>query len=268
MSDATTRLVGLAGDRDFLVSRSAGEGMPVVFLNSLAADHRMWGGVRRRLSSQTLAYDARGHGASEVVPGGCTVEDLAGDAFALMDAEGLDRAVLCGLSLGGTTAMRMAAEAPDRVAGLVLANTAVSFPPPSMWEERAEKARGGHYQDLVQPTLERWLTEDFRNANPETAEAVRDMIAATPAEGYATCCEALAQGDESASLRGYEGPVLIVAGEHDQSTPLARAEEMKTLNPNAEIVTLDAAHLSSVEAEADFAAALSEFVRRREAEGV
>jgi CO/xanthine dehydrogenase Mo-binding subunit len=152
-----------------------------------------------------------------------------------------------------------AAVAPERVAGLALANTAVSFPPATMWAERADAARAGRIGDFVAPTLQRWLTGDSRRANPDATEDVRAMVAATSPEGYAAACAALGRADLMAALSGHGGPVLLIAGTQDQSTPIARAEEMQRLAPQADLVTLDAAHLSSVEAPAEFAAHLERF---------
>lgn len=257
--------ITLEGGRKLFVSTSARQnGLPVLFLNSLAADHSMWEGVRTRLGRRSVAFDMRGHGESDVVPGTATVADLAAEAFAVMDAAGLDRAVLCGLSLGGLIAMEMAAQAPGRVAGLVLANTAVSFPPPTMWQDRAATARAGGWTDLVQPTLERWLTPGFRQAHPASATGVRAMLEALPPEGYAAACSVLATGDSTAALKGYGGPVLLIAGAHDQSTPVARAEQMQALAPQAELVVLDAAHVSAIERPDEFAAALERFVAGQE----
>lgn len=261
-AEQPSRVLLPGGHRLNAVLRSGGAGTPVVFLNSLAADLSMWSEVEPAISGRTtLLCDARGHGGSEVVPGDCTVADLGRDVLALMDARGIDRAILCGLSLGGITAMWIAGHAPERVAGLVLANTAVSFPPPQMWRDRAEVARREGVASLVEPTMGRWLTENYRQGRPESAEAVRAMIAATPAEGYAACCGALAEADMSEALAAYRGPVLLVAGRHDQSTPVARAEEMKALNTTAELAVLEAAHLSSVEAADAFAEALGRFCR-------
>ena len=253
------RRIDLAGRPSLYVSESPGTGLPIVFSNSLAADLSMWNGVRERLSRPSVAYDTRGHGQSAVGTGPCAISDLADDALAVMDAVGLDRAVICGLSLGGATAMAVAETAPQRVAGLVLANTAVTFPPRELWQERAEKARSGNYPALVEPTLDRWLTESFRAAQPDAAEQVRAMIAAIPPDGYAACCEALASADLRSEMRSYGGQVMVIAGAHDTSTPVARAEEIQALSPKAELVVLEAAHLSSVEAAAAFADHLERF---------
>ena len=263
------RSIAVEGGRRLFLSERVGEGnrLPVLFLSSLAADVTMWNGVRDHLDRQTVAFDTRGHGRSDVVPGDADLKALADDAVAVMDAVGLERAVVCGLSLGGITAMQMAAEVPGRIAGLVLANTAVSFPPAQMWRDRAAMARRGAFEELVQPTLERWLTQSYRDAEPETAESVRRMIRSTDPDGYAAACAALATGDATDALKSFRGPVLAIVGRHDQSTPVARAEEIVSLAQKGELVVLDAAHVAAIERAEEFAAALERFIERIEHHG-
>lgn len=249
--------------------RREGDGLPVVFLNSLAADLGMWDEVLAGLPGRAaLTWDMRGHGRSPMTRESgapeVSAQDLANDVLDLMQAEGIDRAVLCGLSLGGLVAMAAAEIAPDRVAGLVLANTAVEFPPASMWQDRRRTALDEGMAGLAEATLTRWLTERFRASHPERSAQILRMIAATSPEGYAACCAALAGGDGKAALRDFVGPVLVVAGAHDVSTPVARAQEIADLAQAAELVTLDAAHLSSVEAGEAFASHLDAFLWRVE----
>ncbi|MCI5074522.1 alpha/beta fold hydrolase [Oricola sp.] len=251
---------------ELAVSRRDGSGLPVMFLNSFAADHTMWDAVRDRLDRLTIAYDAQGHGASDIPAAPLTLDELAADARAVMDAEGLETAVLCGLSLGGLTAVQLAEEAPDRVAGLALANTAVNFPPPGLWRDRAEAARAGDYAGLVSPTLERWLTKGWRDTHPHETAQVRTMLEAMSPEGYAAACHALETGDVSTALAAWPGPTLVIAGEHDQSSPVARSEEMVRLASGADLVVLDAAHVSAIEAPDAFAQALEAFVAKCEAQ--
>jgi len=256
------------GHKLFLSERaSGGDRLPVLFLNSLAADLTMWEGVRDRLDRPTTAFDMRGHGRSDVIPGDADLKGLADDALAVMDAAGLDRAVLCGLSLGGLTAMYLAELVPDRIAGLVLANTAVNFPPAQMWRDRAAMARRGAFEELVQPTLERWLTQSYRDTEPDAAESVRRMIGTMSPEGYAAACAVLATADVTNALRGFNGPVLAIAGRYDQSTPVARAEEIVDLAQDGELLILEAAHVTAIERAAEFAAALESFSERIERYG-
>ncbi|WP_158625911.1 3-oxoadipate enol-lactonase [Arsenicitalea aurantiaca] len=245
-------------------SMGSRQGLPILFGNSLAADMSMWDEVAERLQAERLIvrYDMRGHGASEIVAEGTTLEGLGRDALAVMDALGLERVVYCGLSLGGLVGMWLALNAPERLAGLVLANTAASFPPASMWEDRAAAARRDGVSSLVAPTLERWLTPAFREANPERSEDIARMIGATPGAGYAACCGVLASADVSGRLGEIALPVLVIAGDTDPSTPPARAEELHRAIAGSELVTLSAAHLSAVEAADDMADALRRFAAR------
>tara|TARA_R110002124_G_scaffold66612_2_gene181246 strand:+ start:8481 stop:9287 length:807 start_codon:yes stop_codon:yes gene_type:complete len=264
----TTDKIETSHGHRLVVSHCAGTRLPVLFINSVAADHTMWAAVRERMARTSIAYDARGHGGSDVTQGALSVEDFAQDAIAVMDAAGLDRAILCGLSLGGLTAMQMAADAPERVAGLALANTATSFPPPSLWRERAADTRAGGWPKLIQPTLERWLTQAWRMANPEGTSQIVEMLSAMPPEGYAAACAALETGGTAEALSRWSGPTLIIAGAHDQSASLERAREMKTIAPQAERVILDTAHIAAIEDPEGFANALESFAARIEADHV
>jgi 3-oxoadipate enol-lactonase len=163
------------------------DAMPIVFSNSLAADMRMWDEVADRLgpATRTVRYDTRGHGRSDVPQDGYTLAALGEDVLAIMDALRIERALVCGLSLGGLAAQWLAVNAPDRVSGLVLANTAASFPPPSLWEERARNARHSGIDQFVEPTLGRWFTPRFRTEHPARVAAIGDVIRATSVSGYA-----------------------------------------------------------------------------------
>jgi len=260
MAREDNKLVKTAEGLTLLVSRrSSGVGVPILFLNSISADHTMWDAVRDRLNRPSVAFDTRGHGKSDATAGRVTITDLANDAIAVMDAIGMDRAIVCGLSLGGPVAMQIATLVPDRVVGLILANTATHFPTPERWQDRAAKLRNGGLSDMIQPTLERWVTEDWRRANPEGVAQIKDMLLATPPEGYAAACYALETADTSSALAGWTGPALIIAGAYDRSTPPERAEEMKKMCPSASLVTLGTAHISAIEDPDGFANALETF---------
>lgn len=261
----TTDLIKVANGARLLVSRLSGQGLPVLFLNSIGTDHTMWDAVRARLSQPSVAYDARGHGASDVTSGSVRVADLAQDALEVMESARLDRAIICGLSLGGLTAMHLAATAPERVAGLVLANTATSFPPASLWQDRAAQARAGGWPDLIQPTLERWVTADWRAANPDGTARIRKMLTAMPPEGYAAACAALETGDTAEALAAWPGPTLLIAGAHDKSATVQRAQDMKAIAPHAHLVVLQTAHIAALEDPLGFTDALEAFVASIEA---
>lgn len=232
--------------------------------NSLAADMTMWDEFVARAADQfrIVRYDARGHGRSDVPVAPYTIERLGRDALEIMDALNIRRAVFCGLSLGGLTGMWLGATHGERFDGIVLANTAASFPPAKMWHDRAEQVRANGMQPLVGATMERWLTKAYQESHPDRSAALGAMVAATPAAGYAACCEVLATTDMQPHLARISCPVLVICGAHDPSTPPARGEEIVLGIKGATMVTLDAAHISAVEAAAAFAAEVKKFVSR------
>ncbi|WP_336099064.1 alpha/beta fold hydrolase [Roseovarius sp. CH_XMU1461] len=238
-----------------LKTRVSGAGIPVVFSNSLGADLSMWDEVVAALDGRVTAvtYDTAGHGGSSNGSGTLTLEALTDHAMAIAERHSEGTFLFCGLSLGGLTGMNLAARKPDALGGMVLANTATAFPPAQMWIDRAEAARVDGMADLVGPTLDRWLTPAFRETWPERAEAIASMIAATPAKGYADCCEVLAASDVSALLPSVSCPTVVIAGEHDPSTPPARAEEIAAGISDARVEIVPAAHLSSLECPDRFA---------------
>ncbi|ARQ02660.1 hypothetical protein CAK95_28830 [Pseudorhodoplanes sinuspersici] len=125
----------------------------VMFSNSIGASMAMWDEVVSRISNQVrvLRYDTRGHGQSDVPAGPYTIEQLGNDALAILDALNIQRVVFCGLSLGGLMGLWIGANGGPRVAGLVLANTAPNFPPPSLWRERAATVRANGMAPWLRP---------------------------------------------------------------------------------------------------------------------
>jgi 3-oxoadipate enol-lactonase len=249
-----------------LAVESAGDpDKPALLLsNSLAADMTMWDEIVAGAADQfrVVRYDARGHGRSDVPVGPYTIEQLGRDALAIMDALNIQRAAFCGLSLGGLTGMWLGATHSERFNGLVLANTAASFPPAKMWHDRAEQVRARGMQSLADATIERWLTKAYRENHPERSAALCAMVAATPAAGYAACCEVLARTEMQPHLGRISCPVLVICGAHDLSTPPARGEEIVAEIKDTAMVTLDAAHISAVEAAGAFAAEVKKFMSR------
>ena len=234
----------------------------VVFSNSLASDLGMYDEVAERLAADArlIRYDTRGHGQSDAPEKSYSIERLGADVIAILDALKIERAVVCGTSLGGLTAMWLGLHAAGRVSGLVPANTAANFPPETMWRERAATVRANGVASLVQGSLERWVTAGYRAKNPARVEQLAQMIKTTSATGYAGCCDVLAETNLLPDLSKIACPVRVIAGLHDPSTPPSRAEEIVSAIKGAEVVTLDAAHISAVEAPDAFAAALRGFL--------
>ena len=174
-----------------------------------------------------------------------SIEELGRDFLQLLDDRGLDQVSLCGLSLGGATAMWVAANAPERIDRLVLACTSARFGEPGPWRERAALVRDQGLEPIADGIVARWFTPAAR---PEVVARFRQMLVDTPRGDYAACCEALARWDFRDRLGDIRTPTLVIAGAEDPSTPLDHAELLARGIPDAKLVVLsDAAHLANVE---------------------
>lgn len=226
---------------------------PVVVLsNALGSDLSVWDAQVGPLADRfrVVRYDTRGHGLSPVPDGPYSLDDLVDDLVALLDRLGIQRAHVAGLSLGGMTGMRLAAREPDRVDRLALLCTAGEMSPASGWTDRAATVRSRGAGAVASGSVARWFTADFRAAHPGRVAAYEQMVAATPAEGYAGCCEAIAATDLLAAgdLPRITAPSLAVAGTDDPSTPPARLEQIVDQLPDARLLVVpQAAHLANAE---------------------
>ena len=226
-------------------------GAPLLLGGSLGTTIAMWDPQVPSLAERlrVIAFDHRGHGGSPVSPGPYAIEDLGRDVLGVLDRLEIPRASYCGLSVGGMVGMWLAANAPERVDRLVLICTAPHLPPASAWTERAAAVReAGSPRVIARTVVGRWFTPAFASEHPGIVERYRAMIAATRAEGYAGCCEAIAQLDLRPALPTISAPTLVIAGAEDPSTPPEHAHAIADAIPGAQLVVLEhAAHLSSVE---------------------
>lgn len=252
-----------AGDGVSLaVDAAPANGKPTIILsNSIGANLGMWDEFVARCSDdfRIVRYDTRGHGNSQIADEAITIETLGNDVLRIMDVLEVKRATFCGLSLGGLTAQWLGVNHAARFDGIALANTAANFPPATMWHDRAKAVRDGGMAPLVSATIERWFTKRFQEANPKRIAEVAAMISGTSAIGYARCCEVLAATDMLPSLNALALPTRIICGDKDPSTTIARGEELAKAIPDASMATLDAAHISAIEAADAFAASVKEF---------
>ncbi|MBV9735014.1 MAG: 3-oxoadipate enol-lactonase [Acidisphaera sp.] len=220
----------------------------LLLLHSLGTALHVWDGQVEALSRSfcVIRPDLRGHGLTGVTPGPYTIEGLARDALAVLDALGIGTAHVAGLSIGGMIAQSLAAQAPGRVASLILCDTAMAIPPPELWRERAATVRASGMAVLADAVMARWVTPGFMQA-PE-AHGLRAMLLRTDPEGYAGAAEAIAVADLSAQTAALRVPTLILVGEQDEATPPASAEAMRRAIPGAVLEPIaGAAHIPTVE---------------------
>ena len=237
----------------------------LVLSHSLACTVRMWDPQIEALkdSYRLLAYDTRGHGASGAPKGEYTLELLADDLKALLDALGIESPHFCGLSMGGMIGQTFALKYPGALRTLVLADTTSRYPAEAWptWQQRVGTAEEKGMQPIVQPTLERWFTEPYRKAHPGPVEAIGKLIASTPVAGFVGCCHAIPKIDTTARLKEIKTPILVICGDQDPGTPPAMAKEIHENAPGSKLVMIpQAAHLSNLEKPAEFTKALREFI--------
>jgi len=245
------------------------EGAPwLVLSHSLACSVRMWDPQIAALKDayRILAYDTRGHGATEATRGAYTLELLADDLFFLLKELKIAAAHFCGLSMGGMIGQTFALKYPGVFRTLTLADTTSRYPAEALptWQERIKTVEAKGMEPLAQPTLERWFTEAFRKSNPAAVDGVRKLIVATPAAGYIGCCHAIPKINLTARLKEIQCPVLVIVGEQDPGTPVAMAKEIHDNAPGSKLVVLpQAAHLANLEQPEGFTRALRDFLSSR-----
>lgn len=221
----------------------------VVFSNSLGCSLEMWDRQVAELVGRfrVLTYDTRGHGRSKPGAGEPSIDALAADLAGLLDGLGIARAHVVGLSLGGLTAQVLVQNRPDLVASLVLMATACDFQPAQLFRDRAALVRANGMAAIVDGVMERWFSAHFRE--DARAEAVRAGLIAMNPEGYAHASLAIISRDIRPGLPAVAVPTLIIAGTDDPATPPAKAEEIRSLIPGAELVVLsNVRHILNIEA--------------------
>jgi 3-oxoadipate enol-lactonase len=227
------------------------EGAPILVLaNSLGTSQELW---NRQLPDfaegfRVLTFDLPGHGLSDLPAQHATVDAFAGSLVELLGELGLDRISFCGVSVGGMVGMALALREPDRVERLVLTCTSAHLGPAGPWEERARTVRADGMSSIADVVVARWFTPALLRDEPETVARFHEQFVATPPEGYARCCEAIAAWDVRELVSAIAVPVLVVAGADDPAIPVEHAELLAARIPDARLRVLDrAAHLPNVE---------------------
>jgi 3-oxoadipate enol-lactonase len=231
--------------------------------NSLGTTHELWAPQVAAFSPmfRVIRYDTRGHGGSDSPPGAYTINELGGDAIAVLDAAGAARAHVCGLSLGGLTAMWLAVHAAERVGSLVLAGTAARIGSAALWQERIDQVTAEGVASLAEAAPGRWFTEAFRAAHPDVVFHHREMLMSCPTDGYAGCCAVLRDTDLRGEIARITAPALVIAGVHDPVTPPADAEAIRARIPHATLTLLEASHIANIEEAGAFNDRVLTFIR-------
>jgi len=233
----------------------------VIFSNSLGTDHSMWDGQLEALRRDfyLIRYDTRGHGLTNSPKGPYTIAQLANDVLGLLDYLSIDKAFFCGISMGGLIGQWLAVYAPDKFEALVIANTAPKIGTEQAWNERAALVRKEGLNSVADSAPSRWFTPEFYGVSPSSVNELLINLKNTNPEGYASCCEALAQEDLRECISTIRIPTLIIGGDKDPVTTLVDAQYMKSQVKGSEILSIPASHISNIEAEVEFNQAIKQF---------
>jgi 3-oxoadipate enol-lactonase len=258
----------IGGANLYYEDRGPRDAAAVLLLHALGASASIWESQLEHLSRhhRVLAYDMRGHGASELKQTGdestlpYSIADLAADAISVLDAAQVQSAVWIGISIGGMSALWAASHWSERVTALIVSNSSPGPAPREIWQARIDTVRATGMAPLVEPTLERWFTPEFRTREPIIVDRIRQTLKRCHPAAYAACCAAIRDQDQRSTLPNIVAPTMIIAGSADAATPPALSEAMCNAIAGSELHMLEAAHLSNVERADEFNALLVAFM--------
>lgn len=261
-------MIDCGGTQLFYDLTGRADGPLLVLSNSLGTTVEMWDGVVNRLAPffRILRYDTRGHGRSPATSGTFSVQRLADNLAALLDALAIDKAHIGGLSLGGMTAQALAIHHPRKVKSLMLMATGPYLPPADNWTARAKIVREQGLNAIVDTVLNRWFTPAYFETQAHRIAYYRSLFLGNSAEGYASCCEAIRDMDLRPHLKAITAPTLVIAGAEDPVTPVPMAHELASAIPDATIAVIaEASHLLAIEQADETAALIAQFIARVDA---
>lgn len=237
------------------------DGAPLVFVNSLGADLRVWDGVATYFTDKyrLVRYDKRGHGLSDSPPGPYSLADERADLAGLLQSLGIFRPIVVGVSVGGMIAVDYAAHHPVRA--LIVCDSALRFATAEFWNERSAAIRREGMAAVAPRLAPRWFAPDFAEREPAAYRGYVNMLARTPAQGYIATCDLLAQEDVIEQAGAVQAPALVVGGAQDVSSPPQMVQALAEALPNAQFELIEnAGHLPCVEQPAALAQTMAAFL--------
>ena len=243
-----------------LIETGASERAPLVFLHGVGSDKSVWARQVAHFSAsrRAIAFDYPGYGESSFLAGG-TRDDFAAAILAAMSGLGIDRAHVCGLSLGGIVAIAMHAAAPDRCASLILADTFAVHPDGAGITERSIAAsHSGPMRDFAEARADFLLAQP---AEPAVRSEVVETMARIDPAAYRIAVEAVWLADQRDRTAAIRVPTLVLCGTADRPTPPGLSAELAALIPGSRITLIpEAGHLTNLEKPAEFNQAIDDFL--------
>lgn len=234
----------------------------VVMTHSILTTGKMWEAQAALLVAKgfrVIRADTRGHGASSSLPAPYSMNDLASDTVAILDALGIAKAHYVGLSLGGMSGFGLGIDFGNRVLSLVLCGTRADMPlaAGAVWNERIGMAvAAGSCAPLAAPTTERWFTAAFLAANPSVASLFPALITGTSVDGFVGTARAIQGLDYLPRAGQISVPTTLIVGSNDGPLVEALLVVSKVIKGSQYELIEGAGHLSNIDQPEAFNAAL------------
>jgi pimeloyl-ACP methyl ester carboxylesterase len=249
--------------------RECGNGEPLIMLHAFPLSQKMWD-AQFNYFAQThrpITFDWRGFGESSIGSEISTMENFADDAAQLMTALQVEKATLCGLSMGGYAALAFYRKYPQRVSALILADTragADSEEGKRTRYEIAEMVRQSGASRIADKMIPQLISEKTQQKNSETAIWIRNIIEANSPPAIAAALRGMAERQDSSDLLSVINcPTLIIVGSNDVLTPPVESEKMANQIRHSQLEIIDeAGHLSNIENPEKFNQVAAEFLKR------
>lgn len=243
-----------------VVERGEGAATPLVFLHGVGSDKSVWAPQLEAFAARgrALAFDYPGYGESEFVPD-ATRDDYARAILAALDSLAIDRAHICGLSLGGVVAIALHALAGERCASLILADSFAVHPDGRAIHDRSiDASRSIGMRALADARVDSLIGSV---ASPAIRAAVVETMSRIDPASYALGARAVWLADQVERARAIDVPTLVLVGDEDRITPPALSRQLAALIPGANMATIEGAgHLANLEQPAEFNRLVESFV--------
>lgn len=237
-----------------------GQATPIVFLHGVGSDKSVWLPQLKHFGSErrAVAFDYPGYGDSDRAREGMSRDDYASAILAAMTELGIDRAHICGLSLGGVVGIAMHAAAPERVVSLVLADSFAAHPDGRAIYDRS-LAASGDLRAMADARVDVLLAQP---ADPAVRSEVVETMARIDPAAYRIGAAAVWLADQRERAEEIRVPTLVLCGTEDKVTPPALSRELAHLIPGAQYEPVEGAgHLSNLERPTEFNTLVGAFVR-------
>jgi 3-oxoadipate enol-lactonase len=237
----------------------------LTLVTGIANDLTLWQPQMPALRGlRVLRYDLRGQGGTQATPAPYSIDLLVSDLISLLDETGVQKTHLAGLGLGGALAQAAAIQHPDRLLSLAACCCRAKMVPDFavLWHGLVDAVKKNGFESIVEPTAQRWFSDEFKAANPGALDQVRAMIRRTSQEGYLGCVGAFLGLDLEGRLPSIRTPTIYISGAEDKmGGPPALMAGLAAKVPGARHVSVPkAAHIANIQNAAGFNKVLLEFL--------